>query len=83
MDPAQVAELIEANLEGASAKVGRARGQDDDDHLEATVVSPTFEGATLVEQHQQVYDALGDHMTTDIHALELSTYTPEEYEAVK
>jgi len=33
----------------------------------------------LVQQHQQVYDALGDHMTTDIHALELSTYTPEEY----
>ena len=83
MDPAKVAKVIESNLEGATATVSRARGQYDDDHLEATVVSPTFEGASLVEQHQQVYDALGDHMTTDIHALELSTYTPDEYERVK
>jgi acid stress-induced BolA-like protein IbaG/YrbA len=27
-----------------------------------------------------VYDALEGHMTTDIHALEMKTYTPEEYE---
>ena len=81
MEPAAVADLIESNLEGAEATVARARGEHDDDHLAATVVSPTFEGVPLVQQHQQVYDALGEHMTTDIHALELSTYTPEEYAA--
>jgi acid stress-induced BolA-like protein IbaG/YrbA len=26
-----------------------------------------------------VYDALGDAMTTDVHAIELKTYTPAEY----
>ncbi len=80
MNPEAVAELIEAQLPEATAEVRRARGEHDDDHLAATVVSPAFEGETLVSQHQLVYDALGDHMTTDIHALELKTYTPEEFE---
>ncbi len=81
MDTDDVERLIEDGLEDARATVTRARGEHDDDHLAATVVSPTFEGVPLVQQHQQVYDALGEHMTTDIHALELSTYTPEEYDA--
>jgi stress-induced morphogen len=77
MDPEDVAEVIESNLPDANAEVQRARGADDDDHLAATVVSPAFEGETLVDQHELVYDALGEHMTTDIHALELSTDTPD------
>ncbi|TYT60917.1 BolA family protein [Natrialba swarupiae] len=72
--------LIESELEDADATVTHARDEHDDDHLAATVVSPAFEGLPLVQQHQTVYDALDGHMTTDIHALELSTYTPEEYE---
>ncbi|THE64766.1 BolA family transcriptional regulator [Salinadaptatus halalkaliphilus] len=80
MDLQDVEDRIESELEDAEATVTHARDEHDDDHLAATVVSPTFEDCPLVQQHQQVYDALGDHMTTDIHALELSTYTPEEYD---
>jgi stress-induced morphogen len=79
MDTTEVERLIESNIEDAAATVTQPRGEDDD-HLAAVVVSPAFEGETLVNQHERVYDALGDHMTTDIHALELKTYTPEEYE---
>ncbi|MFP8891568.1 BolA family protein [Natrialbaceae archaeon A-CW2] len=79
MEPAAVEALIESELEDAEATVRRARGEHDDDHLAATVVSPAFEDTPLVQQHQLVYDALGEHMTTDIHALELSTFTPAEY----
>jgi stress-induced morphogen len=78
MDPEDVGELIETNLPDAEATVERARGEHDDDHLAAVVVSPAFEGETLVDRHEMVYDALGEHMTTDIHALELKTYTPAE-----
>jgi len=78
MDPSEVEALIESNLEGARAEVRRARGDHDEDHLAAVVVSPAFEGATLVEQHKMVYDALGEHMTRDVHALEVRTYTPAE-----
>ena len=76
MTPEEVERLIESNLPDASADVGRPRGVHDDDHLAATVVSPAFEGETLVDQHEMVYDALGDRMTTDIHALEVRTKVP-------
>jgi stress-induced morphogen len=79
MNADDVARLIEETLEDAEATITQPRGIDDEDHLAATVVSPTFEGESLVDQHQMVYDALGEHMTEDIHALELKTYTPEEY----
>lgn len=83
MQPEDVEAVIESELEGAQATVTHARDEHDDDHLAATVVSPTFTDQSLVQQHQQVYDALEDHMTTDIHALELSTYTPEEYDELE
>lgn len=77
MTPEEVETRIEAALDDCEATVERARGKHDDDHLQATVVSPAFEGHSLVDQHQLVYDALGEAMTTDIHALELTTRTPE------
>jgi stress-induced morphogen len=80
MDTEEVERLIESGIEDADAAVTQPRGPEDDDHLAAVVVSPAFEGKPLVQQHQLVYDALGEHMTRDIHALELKTYTPEEYE---
>jgi len=84
MDTEEVERRIEAGIEGASASVTLPRVPDEDHedaHFAAVVVSPAFEGKTLVEQHQMVYDALGEAMTTDIHALEMKTYTPEEDEA--
>ena len=78
MEPGEVERLIEESLSDATATVRRARGEHDDDHLTATVVSPAFRDRSLVEQHQLVYDALGEHMTTDIHALELTTRTPDQ-----
>lgn len=82
------AEATVSRMRGARERQGRPRNDEvgetdlahDDDHLAATVVSPAFEGERLVQQHQLVYDALDEHMTEEIHALELSTYTPEEYE---
>ena len=83
MNAADIEELIEAGIEDADATVTTPRNPDqeyEDAHFAAVVVSPAFEGKSLVAQHQLVYDALDGHMTTDIHAMELKTYTPEEYE---
>ncbi|MDG5776866.1 BolA family protein [Haloarculaceae archaeon H-GB2-1] len=80
MDTETVAELIESGVPDAQVEVTTPRHPDDDDHFAAVVVSPAFEGESLVDQHQRVYDALGDHMTRDIHAIELETYTPEQYD---
>jgi stress-induced morphogen len=77
MDLEAIERQIESELPDATADVRRARGPHDDDHLAATVRSPAFEGESLVDQHQRVYDALDELMTTDIHAIELSTETPD------
>ena len=49
------------------------------DHFEALVVSSAFEGKTRVQRHQAVYAALGDAMRERIHALALTTLTPDQY----
>ena len=82
IQPDDVAALIEENLPDAVASVTAPRIHDDEDedaHFAAVVVSPAFEGESLVDQHQRVYDAVGDHMTRSVHALEIKTYTPEAY----
>ena len=56
---------------------------DDGTHFEAVIVSPEFEGLTMVKQHQLVYAALGRRIDTgEIHALGLKTYTPAEWQAM-
>jgi len=80
MDEAEVTRLIEAGVPDADATVTTPRDPDDDQHYRAVVVSPAFESETLVDRHQMVHDALGDHLTRDIHAIELETYTPAERE---
>ncbi|GAB3423576.1 hypothetical protein GCM10027435_29730 [Haloparvum alkalitolerans] len=82
MTPEEVADLIEAGIEDCVARVETPRAPDEeheDAHFAAVVVSPAFEGEPLVQQHQRVYDAVGDEMTESVHALEIKTYTPAAY----
>ncbi len=51
-------------------------------HFFATIVSAEFEGASRVRRHQRVYQALGDRMREQIHALSMKTLTPAEWAAV-
>lgn len=52
---------------------------DDGTHFEAMIVSPAFEGKSMVAQHQLVYAALGDRMRAEIHALSMKTLTPAKW----
>jgi len=52
---------------------------DDGTHFEAVIVSEAFVGKSMVQQHQLVYAALGDRMRSEIHALSMKTYTPEQW----
>ena len=49
----------------------------DGDHYAAHVVSDTFRGLSRIKQHQAVYAALGGRMGGELHALQLTTATPE------
>ena len=53
----------------------------DGQHFEAVIVSGVFEGKNTLKQHQIVYDALGDKMRTEIHALSMRTFTPEKWKS--
>lgn len=52
---------------------------DDGTHFESVIVSNAFVGKSMVQQHQLVYTALGDRMRSEIHALSMKTYTPEQW----
>jgi acid stress-induced BolA-like protein IbaG/YrbA len=53
----------------------------DGEHFFATIVSPEFDGKNRVARHQRVYQALGDRMRAEIHALSMKTLTPAEWAA--
>ena len=74
MDAQQIQQLIEAGLAGAQANV---RG-DDGVHFEAEVVCEAFRGKLPLARHRMVYATLGARMGTEIHALALRTFTPDE-----
>lgn len=74
---AQIETLIRAALPDAEVAVNDTTGGGD--HYAAVVVSPAFHGKSLIERHRLVYAALGDLMRAQIHALALTTDTPEEY----
>ena len=51
----------------------------DGQHFQAVIVSPSFTGKNMIQQHRLVYDALGSRMHAQIHALSMKTYTPEDW----
>jgi len=56
---------------------------EDGTHFQAVVVSDAFAGKSRVQRHQLVYQALGDRMREEIHALSMQTYTPQEWQNLK
>ena len=78
MEPDAVKALIELGIPDAKVEVVDTTGTKD--HFSAVVISDSFDGLNLVEQHQVVYKAVGDHMTREIHALQLKTYSPQQWE---
>ncbi len=50
----------------------------DGDHYQATIISSCFIGLSRLQQHQLVYQALGEKMDHQLHALSLKTYPPQQ-----
>jgi len=47
-------------------------------HFTVHLVSERFSGLPVVRRHRLVYEAVGDMMTTDIHALSIQALAPGE-----
>ncbi len=47
-------------------------------HFHVTVVSQSFHSLDTLSRHRIIYDALGEMMQNEIHALQISAYAPDE-----
>ena len=73
----QIEEIILAAIPNAQVIVQDP--MNDGAHLEAIVISESFVGMPLVDQHRQVMQALKHAFAGDLHALALKTFTPEKW----
>ena len=48
-------------------------------HWQLTIVSEAFRGKAPLARHRMVYEALGDLMKRDIHALKIEAFAPEQF----
>ena len=57
---------------------GHEGARDGRGHFRVLIISESFADKTLLERHRMVYRAMGNLMTTDIHALSIDAWSPEE-----
>jgi BolA protein len=57
---------------------GHAGAADGRGHFTVLVTSPKFAGLGTLKRHRLIYEAVGDMMTTDIHALSIQAVAPGE-----
>ena len=72
--PADVKSFIEKGLACTHVEI-----EGDGRHFFATIVSAEFEGTNRVARQRRVFQALGDRMREQIHALSMKTLTPVEW----
>ena len=78
MSPDEIKNRIETLAPGTKVTITDLTGTQN--HYEATVISPVFEGRPKIEQHRMVFGIVKSEVESgDVHALSLKTYTPEQY----
>jgi len=73
LDPVDVEVIDDSHLHAGHAGTADGRG-----HFTVLVVSERFRGVPVVRRHRLVYEAVGDMMTTDVHALSIQALAPGE-----
>ncbi len=78
MTPDQLKARIETIAPGTNVEVMDLTGTQD--HYQAVVVSPAFQGKMMIEQHRLVFGVLQSEIDSgEVHALTLKTFTPDQY----
>ena len=73
LDPIEIEIIDDSHLHAGHAGAADGRG-----HFSVNVVSERFARLPVVRRHRLVYEAVGDLMTTDIHALSIRALAPGE-----
>ena len=69
--------LITAQIDDATVEVNDVTGSND--HFALLVVSDTFIGMSLLEQHRMVMNLLKQELKEKVHAVQIKTSTYEKY----
>lgn len=65
-------------IDDSHKHAGHAGARQGGGHFIVKIVSAAFTGQGLLQRHRLVYEALGDAMHKEIHALSIQAYTPQE-----
>ena len=65
-------------IDDSSKHAGHTGNKDGGGHYQVVIVSALFSGKSPIQRHRMVYDAMGDIMKNEIHALSIKAFTPEQ-----
>jgi BolA protein len=65
-------------IDDSHRHAGHAGARDGGGHYRVTIVAAAFAGKRTMERHRLVYDAAGDLMKGQIHALSITAKAPDE-----
>jgi len=75
----QALQPVELRIDDDSARhAGHEGAKSGGGHYRLYLVSPRFEGLSRQARHRLVYDALGQMMQREVHALSMVLKTPQE-----
>ncbi len=73
LSPSDIEIADESHLHAGHAGARSGRG-----HYALRIRATAFNGKSPIQRHRMVYEALGEMMQTDIHALSIKALTPNE-----
>lgn len=73
LDPEELVVEDEGHLH-----VGHEGARDGRGHFRVFVVAESFDGLTMIQRHRKIYEAMGELMNSDIHALSIDAYSNNE-----
>ena len=66
-------------IDESARHAGHAGAASGGGHFIVHIVSAAFQDKNPIQRHRMVYDAVGDLMHTEIHALSIHARTPQEH----
>ena len=81
MNIEEIKEKLKINFPKDKIEVFDSRGTGD--HFSIIIISDKFTNVSLVDRHRMVYSIFEDKIVTEIHALQIQTYTLEEWKKKK
>ena len=70
---------LATNFPKGKVEVFDSRGTGD--HFSIIVICNSFENISLVNRHRKIYEIFKEHITKDIHALQIQTFTYSEWKS--